>query len=221
MITAANRAEAPLFTTQTADGAAANATGTPTGVLYVNGTANGATVTVTNIATGLYKASFTVPSSVVDYDALSLIISATVDGTAAKGRVWSATVADAALSISPIVGEVVPRTFTFRHTAYLGEIADNTITATSTANGVTEAEPLNGIASLSLTVIDKATKATVQQVENAGLDRTDDANGNITWTNNSAMTSSERTLEAYLWDDSGPSVVMSGEILIKYAKRGS
>jgi hypothetical protein len=79
-----------LFTTHSATtGAATDATGTPTGTLYVNGTSNGATVTVTNITTGLYKAALTLPSLSAG-DSLALRISATVSGVSAIGVVWQA-----------------------------------------------------------------------------------------------------------------------------------
>jgi hypothetical protein len=67
-----------LFSTANAStGAAADASSTPTGTLYVNGTANGATVTVTNITTGLYKAALTLPSLTAG-DVVSLRVTATV-----------------------------------------------------------------------------------------------------------------------------------------------
>lgn len=80
-----------LFTTQNpTTGAAADATGTPTGTLYVNGTANGATVTVTNITTGVYKAALTLPSLTAG-DVVSLRIAATVASVAGEAVVWQDT----------------------------------------------------------------------------------------------------------------------------------
>lgn len=77
-----------LFSTANAStGAAADATGTPAGTLYVNGTANGASVTVTNITTGLYKAAVTLPSLTAG-DVVSIRIAATVSSVAGEGVVW-------------------------------------------------------------------------------------------------------------------------------------
>lgn len=77
-----------LFSTANAStGAAADASSTPTGTLYVNGTANGATVTVTNLATGLYKASVTLPSLTAG-DVVSLRVAATVSAVAGEGVIW-------------------------------------------------------------------------------------------------------------------------------------
>lgn len=71
-------------------GAAADATGTPTGTLYVNGTANAATVTVTNITTGVYKAAVTLPTLAAG-DIVAIRISATVATIAGEGIVWQDT----------------------------------------------------------------------------------------------------------------------------------
>lgn len=77
-----------VFTTQNpATGAAADATGTPAGTLYVNGAADGAAVTVTNITTGVYKAAVTLPSLTAG-DVVSLRIAATVATVAGEGVVW-------------------------------------------------------------------------------------------------------------------------------------
>lgn len=76
------------FTTRAfATGAATDATGTPTGTLYLNGTANGATVTVTNQATGVYKAAVTLPTLAVG-DVVSILINATVSGVTDNAKVW-------------------------------------------------------------------------------------------------------------------------------------
>lgn len=86
-----------LFATANATtGAAADATGTPAGTLYVNGTANGATVTVTNITTGVYKAALTLPALSAG-DVVSLRIAATVATVAGEGIVWQ-EVADTSLA---------------------------------------------------------------------------------------------------------------------------
>ena len=77
-----------LFSTANATtGAATDATGTPTGTLYVNGTANGATVTVTNLVTGVYKAAVTLPSLSAG-DVVSLRAAATVSAVAGEGIIW-------------------------------------------------------------------------------------------------------------------------------------
>jgi ABC-type uncharacterized transport system YnjBCD ATPase subunit len=76
------------FTTRAfATGAATNATGTPTGTLYVNGTADAASVTVTNQTTGVYKAAVTLPTLAVG-DVVSLVINATVSGVTDNAKIW-------------------------------------------------------------------------------------------------------------------------------------
>ncbi len=80
-----------LFTTRAfATGAATDATGTPTGTLYVNGTADAASVTVTNITTGLYKAAVTLPTLAVG-DIVDLRINATVSAVTDNAIIWSDT----------------------------------------------------------------------------------------------------------------------------------
>ncbi len=77
-----------LFTTRAfATGSATDATGTPTGTLYVNGTADAASVTVTNITTGLYKAAVTLPTLAAG-DVVELRINATVSGVTDNGIIW-------------------------------------------------------------------------------------------------------------------------------------
>lgn len=77
-----------LFATANAStGAAADASSTPTGTLYVNGTSNAASVTVTNKATGVYSAAVTLPSLSAG-DIVSLRIAATVATVAGEGIVW-------------------------------------------------------------------------------------------------------------------------------------
>lgn len=92
-----------LFSTANAStGAAADASSTPTGTLYVNGTANGATVTVTNITTGLYKAALTLPSLTAG-DVVSLRVTATVATVAGEGVVWQDVADTVRLSDVPAV----------------------------------------------------------------------------------------------------------------------
>ncbi len=80
-----------VFTTRAfATGAATDATGTPTGTLYVNGTADAASVTVTNITTGLYKAAVTLPTLAVG-DIVDLRINATVSAVTDNAIIWSDT----------------------------------------------------------------------------------------------------------------------------------
>lgn len=79
------------FTTRAfATGAATDATGTPTGTIFVNGTSDAATVTVTNQATGRYKAAVTLPTLAVG-DVVSLLITATVSGVTDTAKVWEDT----------------------------------------------------------------------------------------------------------------------------------
>jgi hypothetical protein len=100
-----------LFSTQNpTTGAAADATGTPTGTLYVNGTANGATVTVTNITTGVYKAAVTLPSLTAG-DVCSLRVAATVASVAGEGIIWqdvadTSRASDVATSVATVAGYV-------------------------------------------------------------------------------------------------------------------
>lgn len=80
---------AALFTLRhPTTGAAADATGTPTGALYVNGVLNAATVTVTKpTGTGLYLASLTLPTLMAGQQA-ALLIAATVAGVSITEIVW-------------------------------------------------------------------------------------------------------------------------------------
>lgn len=73
-------------------GAAADATGTPTGTLVKNGTDTAETVTVTNKATGSYKAAFTVPADAAAGDVFELRVEATVNSVAGKATVWRGVV---------------------------------------------------------------------------------------------------------------------------------
>ncbi len=75
------------FTTRALGAGATNATGTPTGTLYVNGTANGASVTVTNITTGIYKFAVTLPTLAFG-DVVEMLINATVSAVTDNCRVW-------------------------------------------------------------------------------------------------------------------------------------
>jgi hypothetical protein len=75
------------FTTRALGAGATNATGTPTGTLYVNGTANGASVTVTNITTGIYKFAVTLPTLAFG-DVVEMLINATVSSVTDNCRVW-------------------------------------------------------------------------------------------------------------------------------------
>ena len=100
-----------LFSTANATtGAAADATGTPTGTLYVNGTANGATVTVTNITTGVYKCAVTLPSLSAG-DVVSLRVAATVSAVAGEGIIWQDVADTVRLSdVSPDVTTILADT---------------------------------------------------------------------------------------------------------------
>ncbi len=76
------------FTTRAfATGVATDATGTPTGILYVNGTADAAVVTVTNTATGKYKAAVTLPTLITG-DLVEIEITATVSGVTDSQTIW-------------------------------------------------------------------------------------------------------------------------------------
>lgn len=127
-----------LFTTSNpTTGAAADATGTPTGTLYVNGTANGATVTVTNIATGIYKAALTLPSLSAG-DVVSLRIAATVSSVAGEAIIWQ-DVGDTVrmsdpLTANPGTGGIVAASFG-AGAIDAAAIADNAIGALELAAG--------------------------------------------------------------------------------------
>lgn len=126
------------------------------------------------------------------------------------------------LMVSLLYGEEVPRAFGFKGELYLGEIAPNVIRVLerSPSNSRLSAKNLSGIESISLEVVDYAGN-TVQHVANAGLDRSDDVNGNLGWTNDAPVTSSERKLRAFVWNDAGPVLLMEGSLTIKYAKHGA
>lgn len=80
-----------LFTTRVfSTGVATNATGTPTGTLYVNGVSNAAAVTVTNVTTGIYTAQVTLPTLAIK-DEVQIIINATVSGVTDNGVIWTDT----------------------------------------------------------------------------------------------------------------------------------
>ena len=81
------------FTTRAfATGAATDATGTPTGVLFVNGVADAATVTVTkqSASTGKYLAQVTLPTLAFG-DVVSLEVTATVSGVTDAENIWRDT----------------------------------------------------------------------------------------------------------------------------------
>ena len=76
------------FRTKDIDGVLADATGTPTAVLYRNGAATAVVVTVASITgTGRYSASWT-NAGYVASDQLEVEVTATVAGTAYTSKVW-------------------------------------------------------------------------------------------------------------------------------------
>jgi hypothetical protein len=214
MIVAAGQSIGPRFTTQDLTGQNVDATGTPTGVLYVNGTANAASVTITDVGTGVYKAAFTVPTDLSDRDALELLISATVDGVSQTRKVWSAAVFSSAPPVSLTIGSVLPRVWSQDIEAFIGEEGEHTLVATNNRGA---AENLSGIASLSVVIATKGTSpAVIQTIPNASLDRTDDADGIIRFTNNAAVTESVRTLRYTLKNAAGNVRVMRGDFKVSY-----
>ena len=103
------------FTTRAfATGAATDATGTPTGTLFVNGTADAAIVTVTNQATGRYKAAVTLPTLAVG-DVVDLLITATVSAVTDSSVIWWDTkdvLLDSAGGVTPANGAITDEKFT-------------------------------------------------------------------------------------------------------------
>lgn len=72
---------------QTSTGLAADATGDPTGALYINGVLSGQTVTVTKpTGTGIYKYSVVLPLTIAPGDSIAIISTATVS-TVAQAKV--------------------------------------------------------------------------------------------------------------------------------------
>ena len=140
-----------LFTTSNpTTGAAADATGTPTGTLYVNGTANGATVTVTNVTTGVYKAALTLPSLGAG-DIVSLRISATVASVAGEGVIWQ-DVGDTVrtsdtLTANPASGGIVAGSFG-AGAINAAAIAADAITDAKVASDVTIASVTGAVGSV-------------------------------------------------------------------------
>lgn len=214
MIVAAGQSIGPRFTTQDLTGQNVDATGTPTGVLYVNGTASEAVITVSDVGTGVYRAAFTVPADLSDRDSLELLITATVDGVTQTRKVWSAAVFSSSPPVSLVVGGVLPRFFSQDIEAFVGEEATHALVAVDSRGNAVD---LSGIASLRLILETKGNdKTVIQTVLNAALDRTDDADGIVRWTNNTAATSSARTLRYVLKNDAGNVRVMRGDFKVTY-----
>lgn len=140
-----------LFTTSNpTTGAAADATGTPTGTLYVNGTANGATVTVTNITTGVYKAALTLPSLSAG-DVVSLQIAATVSSVAGEAVIWQ-DIGDTVrtsdtLTANPASGGIVAASFG-AGAINAAAIAADAITDAKVASDVTIASVTGAVGSV-------------------------------------------------------------------------
>ena len=152
-----------LFTTQNpTTGAAADATGTPVGTLYVNGTANAAVVTVTNITTGVYKAALTLPTLTAG-QIVSLRVAATVEAVAGEGVVWQ-DVGDT-YRISDLASNTLvvqsPVASNLAVTTYQGDDYDTadgrqlswTVLSTATLTGGTVAVILSGVATYVGTIV--------------------------------------------------------------------
>ncbi len=118
------------FTTRALGAGATNATGTPTGTLYVNGTSNAASVTVTNITTGIYKFAVTLPTLAFG-DLVEMLINATVSSITDNSRVWWDT-KDTALDAS---GQVTVGAFA-AGVGPLAPIRANTCQAGSTSTTI-------------------------------------------------------------------------------------
>lgn len=150
MVKSAQTVTVVFSTSNPTSGAAADATGTPTGTLYVNGTANGATVTVTNITTGLYKAALTLPSLSAG-DVVSLRVSATVAAVAGEGVVWQ-DVGDTVrmsdtLVANPATGGIVSGSFA-AGAINAAAIASDAITDAKVASDVTIASVTGAVGSV-------------------------------------------------------------------------
>jgi len=80
------------FRTKNIDGELADATGTPTAVLYRNGVATSVTVTVASITgNGRYSASWT-NAGYATSDQLEVEVTATIGGRAYTSKIWSDSV---------------------------------------------------------------------------------------------------------------------------------
>lgn len=105
-------------------GAAADASSTPTGTLYVDGVADAATVTVTNITTGVYTAAVTLPTLTAG-QVVALRIAATVGGVAGEGIVWQ-EVADTARASDVLSAAFDPDTDTVARVTLVDTTTDLT-----------------------------------------------------------------------------------------------
>ncbi|MDD4984085.1 MAG: hypothetical protein PHH82_04595 [Candidatus ainarchaeum sp.] len=91
-----------MFTTTIfATGVIADATGTPSAIVYKNGVATADVVTVAKVGTGLYKYSVT-PSGFSAANIITIIINAVVSGVTQNSIVFEAICADASSSIPAI-----------------------------------------------------------------------------------------------------------------------
>jgi hypothetical protein len=214
VIVVSSQAVGVVFTTQNIDGVSTNATGTPTGTLYVDGTANGAVITVSNVTTGLYKASFTIPASQPNYTQLELVVSATVDGIAAKAKVWTGTVLrvitqtvvgratdDEAVSpnVSCIVGETgVTKSVTVEDSA--GEPID-----------------LTDWGAKVLTIENALNLADVQVIENAGITVSGDDNEIFTFQPDSTVLAQPGDFLFSLREVSSGEVIIDGTLTVSYS----
>lgn len=121
--------------------------------------------------------------------------------------------------ISLVVGSVLPRTFSQDIEAFIGEEAEHTLVVT-TNRGV--AVDLSSIAAMTLILETKGNdKTVIQTVLDAALDRTDDVDGIVRWTNNAAATLSARTLRYVLKNDSGNVRILRGDFKVTYEPGGA
>lgn len=214
MICVSGQAVAPVFTTQNIDGESTNATGTPTGTLYVTGVANAAVVTVANLETGLYSASFTVPTGQPDYTQMELVISATVDGVSAKARVWTGTIL-----------RVIQQTVNGRYdddeatsvnvTCTVGEASKTKSVTVEDANG--DPVDLTDWGDLRLVIERPNSHIDVQVVENADITISGDDNNVFTFQPNAAVLAQANDFNWSLREASTEEEIISGTIAVVYS----
>jgi hypothetical protein len=93
MTTIAGDVVSLIFTTNNpSTGALANSSVGPAGTIYQNGVATATVVTVSNVTTGVYKAVFTLSTTIYTAgDEVQLYVTATVGGVAGGSAVWTTT----------------------------------------------------------------------------------------------------------------------------------
>lgn len=214
MICVSGQVVGVVFTTQNIDGVSTNATGTPTGVLYVDGTANGATITVSNITTGLYKSAFTIPAAQPDYTQLELVMSATVDGISAKAKVWTGTVLRVVQQT--VVGRYTDETATFPNISCI--VGETGVTKSVTVED-SDGNPIDltdwGDKVL---VIERPNKnADIQVVANAAITISGASNEVFTFQPSATVLAKKADYVWSLREESSGDVIVQGRLAVSYS----